>query len=156
MNTIPACISESQTLEQGGRVKLRLLAPPAGRKRHRAANSLVTGTADIRGERLDILVSSIEYAGNIIPVQLATYDIDGQRGIFVPGSESRTAAKEVLGDVSQGMGGSISFAGCRATGGDGPHAGCPAGRDTVHLATRQGGQGKAEGRVQGVAGHKKQ
>ena len=74
-------------------------------------NSLITGTANIQGERLDILVSSIEYSGNIIPVQLATYDIDGQRGIFVPGSESRTAAKEVLGDVSQSMGSSISFAG---------------------------------------------
>ena len=111
MNTSPACISESQTLEQGGRVKLRLLAPLQAGSVTVPANSLVTGTADIRGERLDILVSSIEYAGNIIPVQLATYDIDGQRGIFVPGSESRTAAKEVLGDVSQGMGGSISFAG---------------------------------------------
>lgn len=111
MNTIPACISESQTLEQGGRVKLRLLAPLQAGSVTVPANSQVTGTADIRGERLDILVSSIEYAGNIIPVQLATYDIDGQRGIFVPGSESRTAAKEVLGDVSQGMGGSISFAG---------------------------------------------
>ena len=111
MNTIPACISESQTLEQGGRVKLRLLEPLQAGSITVPANSLVTGTADIRGERLDILVSSIEYAGNIIPVELATYDIDGQRGIFVPGSESRTAAKEVLGDVSQSMGGSISFAG---------------------------------------------
>ena len=111
MNTIPACISESQTLEQGGRVKLRLLEPLQAGSITVPANSLVTGTADIRGERLDILVNSIEYAGNIIPVELATYDIDGQRGIFVPGSESRTAAKEVLGDVSQSMGGSISFAG---------------------------------------------
>lgn len=111
MNTIPACISESQTLEQGGRVKLRLLDPLQAGSVTIPANSPVTGTADIRGERLDILVSSIEYAGNIIPVELATYDIDGQRGIFVPGSESRTAAKEVLGDVSQSMGGSISFAG---------------------------------------------
>ena len=111
MNTIPACISESQTLEQGGRVKLRLLEPLQAGNVTVPANSLVTGTADIRGERLDILVSSIEYAGNIIPVQLATYDIDGQRGIFVPGSESRTAVKEMAGDVSQSMGGSISFAG---------------------------------------------
>ena len=111
MNTIPACISESQTIEQGGRVKLRLLEPLQAGNVTVPANSLVTGTADIRGERLDILVSSIEYAGNIIPVQLATYDIDGQRGIFVPRSESRTAVKEVAGDVSQSMGGSISFAG---------------------------------------------
>ena len=110
-NTIPACISESQTIEQGGRVKLRLLESLQAGNVTVPVNSLITGTANIQGERLDILVSSIEYSGNIIPVQLATYDIDGQRGIFVPGSESRTAAKEVLGDVSQSMGSSISFAG---------------------------------------------
>ena len=51
MNTIPACISESQTLEQGGRVKLRLLEPLQAGSITVPANSLVTGTADIRGER---------------------------------------------------------------------------------------------------------
>ena len=110
-NTISACISESQTIEQGGRVKLRLLEPLQAGNITIQVNSMVTGTANIQGERLDILVSSIEYAGNIIPVELAIYDIDGQRGIFVPGSEGRTAAKEVMGDVSQSMGNSISFAG---------------------------------------------
>lgn len=49
MNTIPACISESQTLEQGGRVKLRLLEPLQAGSITVPANSLVTGTADIRG-----------------------------------------------------------------------------------------------------------
>lgn len=110
-NTISACISESQTIEQGGRVKLRLLEPLQAGNITIPVNSMVTGIANIQGERLDILVSSIEYAGNIIPVELAIYDIDGQRGIFVPGSEGRTAAKEVMGDVSQSMGNSISFAG---------------------------------------------
>lgn len=110
-NTISACISESQTIEQGGRVKLRLLEPLQAGNITIPVNSMVTGTANIQGERLDILVSSIEYAGNIIPVELAIYDIDGQRGIFVPGSEGRTAAKEVMGDVSQSIGNSISFAG---------------------------------------------
>lgn len=110
-NTISACISESQTIEQGGRVKLRLLESLQAGNITIPVNSMVTGTANIQGERLDILISSIEYAGNIIPVELATYDIDGQRGIFVPGSEGRTAAKEVMGDVSQSMGNSISFAG---------------------------------------------
>ena len=110
-NTISACISESQTIEQGGRVKLRLLEALQAGNITMPINSMVTGTANIQGERLDILVSSIEYAGNIIPVELAIYDIDGQRGIFVPGSEGRTAAKEVMGDVSQSMGNSISFAG---------------------------------------------
>ena len=153
MNTIPACISENQTLEQGGRVKLRLLEPLQAGSVTVPANSLVTGTADIRGERLDILVSSIEYAGNIIPVELATYDIDGQRGIFVPGSESRQGS--IGGREPEHGRQHLLRRFRRAAGGDGPHAGCPARRDTVHLAAGQGGQGKAEGRVQGVTGHKK-
>ena len=48
--------------------------------------------------------------GMIIPVQLATYDIDGQKGIFVPGSETRNAAKDAAGTVSESMGNSVSFA----------------------------------------------
>jgi len=109
-NTISACISEEQTIEQGGRVKLRLLQPLQAGNITVPANSLVTGAAVIQGERLDILISSIEYAGNIIPVQLATYDVDGQKGIFVPGSETRSAAKDAAGTVSESMGNSISFA----------------------------------------------
>ena len=109
-NTIAACISENQTVEQGGRVRLRLLQPLQAGNITVPANSLVTGAAVIRGERLDILISSIEYAGNIIPVQLATYDIDGQKGIFVPGSETRSAAKDAAGTVSESMGNSVSFA----------------------------------------------
>lgn len=113
-NTIAACISENQTIEQGGRVRLRLLQPLQAGNITVPANSLVTGAAVIQGERLDIQISSIEYAGNIIPVQLATYDVDGQKGIFVPGSETRNAAKDAAGTVSESMGNSVSFA--RSTG----------------------------------------
>ena len=109
-NTIVACISENQTVEQGGRVRLRLLQPLQAGNIIVPANSLVTGAAVIRGERLDILISSIEHAGNIIPVQLATYDVDGQKGIFVPGSDTRSAAKDAAGMVSESMGNSVSFA----------------------------------------------
>ena len=109
-NTIAACISENQTIEQGGRVRLRLLQPLQAGSITVPENSLVTGAAVIQGERLDILISSIEYAGNIIPVQLATYDIHGQKGIFVPGSETRNAAKDAAGTVSESMGNSVSFA----------------------------------------------
>ena len=109
-NTIAACISENQTVEQGGRVRLRLLQPLQAGNITVPANSLVTGAAVIQGERLDILISSIEYAGNIIPVQLAAYDVDGQKGIFVPGSDTRSAAKDAAGTVSESMGNSVSFA----------------------------------------------
>lgn len=139
-NTIAACISENQTIEHGGRVKLRLLQPLQAGNITVPANSLVTGAAVIQGERLDIQISSIEYAGNIIPVQLATYDVDGQKGIFVPGSESRNAVKDAAGTVSESMGNSISFA-------------RSAGQQVVMDLTRgvmQGGTRLISGRVRAV------
>lgn len=139
-NTIAACISENQTIEQGGRVKLRLLQPLQAGNITVPANSLVTGAAVIQGERLDILISSIEYAGNIIPVQLATYDVDGQKGIFVPGSDTRNAVKDAAGTVSESMGNSVSFA-------------RSAGQQVVMDLTRgvmQGGTRLISGRVRAV------
>lgn len=108
-NTIPACISEDQILTQGQRVRLRLLQPLQAGNVIIPAGSLVTGNVTIQGERLEINIQNLEYGGNIIPVEMAVYDIDGQRGIFVPGSENRSAAKEALADVGNNMGNSVSF-----------------------------------------------
>lgn len=68
----------------GQTVKLRLLEPLQAGNVIVPKNSLVSGSAKVQGERLDILVSSLEYAGNIIPVELAVYDSDGQRGFPFP------------------------------------------------------------------------
>ena len=35
---------------------------------------MVVGTGKIQGERLDIEITSLEYDGTIIPVELAVYD----------------------------------------------------------------------------------
>lgn len=78
-NTVAACIHQDQTLVDGQAVKLRLLEPMQAGNIVVPKNTLVAGTAKVQGERLDILVSSIEYAGNIIPVELAVFDTDGQR-----------------------------------------------------------------------------
>ena len=45
--------------------------------------AVVVGTGKIQGERLDIEITSLEYDGTIIPVELAVYDTDGQPGIFI-------------------------------------------------------------------------
>ena len=79
-NTVAACIHQDQTLTDGQAVKLRLLEPMQAGNIVVPKNTLVAGTTKVQGERLDILVSSIEYAGNIIPVELAVFDTDGQRG----------------------------------------------------------------------------
>ena len=109
-NTVAACIHQDQTLTDGQAVKLRLLEPMQAGNIVVPKNTLVAGTAKVQGERLDILVSSIEYAGNIIPVELAVFDTDGQKGLYVPSSMEQEAFNEAMANIGSGLGTSISFA----------------------------------------------
>lgn len=109
-NTVAACIHQDQTLTDGQAVKLRLLEPMQAGNIVVPKNTLVAGTTKVQGERLDILVSSIEYAGNIIPVELAVFDTDGQKGLSVPSSMEQEAFNEAMANIGSGLGTSISFA----------------------------------------------
>ena len=109
-NTVAACIHQDQTLVDGQAVKLRLLEPMQAGNIVVPKNTLVAGTAKVQGERLDILVSSIEYAGNIIPLELAVFDTDGQKGLSVPSSMEQEAFNEAMANIGSGLGTSISFA----------------------------------------------
>ena len=109
-NTVAACIHQDQTLTDGQAVKLRLLEPMQAGNIVVPKNTLVAGTAKVQGERLDILVSLIEYAGNIIPVELAVFDTDGQKGLSVPSSMEQEAFNEAMANIGSGLGTSISFA----------------------------------------------
>ncbi|EHG99627.1 conjugative transposon protein TraM [Paraprevotella clara] len=109
-NTVAACIHQDQTLTDGQAVKLRLLEPMQAGNIVVPKNTLVAGTAKVQGERLDILVSSIEHAGNIIPVELAVFDTDGQKGLSVPSSMEQEAFNEAMANIGSGLGTSISFA----------------------------------------------
>ena len=109
-NTVAACIHQDQTLTDGQAVKLRLLEPMQAGNIVVPKNTLVAGTAKVQVGRLDILVSSIEYAGNIIPVELAVFDTDGQKGLSVPSSMEQEAFNEAMANIGSGLGTSISFA----------------------------------------------
>ena len=109
-NTVAACIHQDQTLVDGQAVKLRLLEPMQAGNIVVPKNTLVAGVAKVQGERLDITVSSIEHAGNIIPVELAVFDTDGQKGLSVPSSMEQEAFNEAMANIGSGLGTSISFA----------------------------------------------
>lgn len=108
-NTVAACIHQDQTLTDGQAVKLRLLEPMQAGNIVVPKNTLVAGVAKVQGERLDITVSSIEHAGNIIPVELAVFDTDGQKGLSVPSSMEQEAFNEAMANIGSGLGTSISF-----------------------------------------------
>ena len=108
-NTISACVYGAQSVTDGQAVKLRLLEPMAVADKIIPRNAVVVGTAKIQGERLDIEITSLEYAGTIIPVELAVYDTDGQPGIFIPNSMEMNAVREVAANMGGSLGSSINI-----------------------------------------------
>jgi conjugative transposon TraM protein len=108
-NTISACIHADQTLMDGESVRLRLLEPMQAGKMLIRENTLLSGLAKIQGERLQITVNSLEYNGNIIPVEMLVYDTDGQKGIFIPDTKEINAAKEIAANMGTNAGTSISL-----------------------------------------------
>jgi conjugative transposon TraM protein len=106
-NSIRACVYQTITLTNGKEVQIRLLEPMRAGNILIPANTIVTGACRIRGERMDVTITSIQYANNIIPVELLVYDTDGQRGIFVPNSDEVKAAKEVAATLANSAGTSI-------------------------------------------------
>ena len=108
-NTISACVYGAQSVTDGQTVRLRLLEPMAVADRIIPRNAVVVGTAKIQGERLEIGITSLEYAGTIIPVELAVYDTDGQPGIFIPNSMEMNAVREVAANMGGNLGSSINI-----------------------------------------------
>lgn len=108
-NSIRACVYQTVTLTSGKELQLRLLEPMRAGDILIPVNTVVTGTCRIGGERMDVTVNSIQYADNIIPVEILVYDTDGQRGISVPGSDEVKAAKEVAATLANSAGTSISI-----------------------------------------------
>ncbi len=115
-NTIKACVHNDQIIISGQNVKLRLLEPIKAGDLNIPRHEIIIGIASVQGERLNILVKSIEYSGKIIPVEMLVYDMDGQQGIFVPGSMERNAAKEIVAGMGSSSGTSISVNGQSAAG----------------------------------------
>ena len=73
------------------------------------ANTVLTGTARIDGERMMITVSAVQYRGSVIPVELLVYDMDGGEGISVPASDEISAVKEIAANAGSGLGSSITI-----------------------------------------------
>ena len=108
-NTITACVHDEQTILNGQSVRLRLLEPMKAGNILIPRNTLITGMGKIQGERLDVIINSLEYEGSIISVQIMVYDTDGQQGVFIPNTAEVNAAKEIVANMGASAGTSISL-----------------------------------------------
>ncbi len=109
-NTLPVVVNHTTTLREGDYVALRLLEPAHIGELRIPRQSLLIAQAKLGGNRLQLLVKSIEIGGRIIPVKLSAYDLDGQEGIYIPGAEQVSALKEVGANIGGSVGTSFTFA----------------------------------------------
>jgi conjugative transposon TraM protein len=106
-NSIKACVHETQTIIGEMGVKLRLLEPAQTPSQTIPKGTIVMANAKFQGGRLQLKVTSIELEGNIIPVDITIYDLDGQQGLYVPYSPEMNALTEMAGNMSQTSGTSV-------------------------------------------------
>ena len=102
-NAIQAVVHEDQVLVTGSTIKLRLTSDIYVAGTLIPKDSFVFGTASVNGERLLVEISSIRLNNSLFPVKLSVYDLDGQAGIYIPGSISRNVAKQSVSQDIQGL-----------------------------------------------------
>lgn len=108
-NSISACVNQTVTVTDGQEVQFRLLESMRAGDHIIPVNTLVSGSARISGERMNIMIDFIQHAGNVIPVEIVVFDLDGNPGINVPGSEEITTMKEIAANMGTSMGSSITI-----------------------------------------------
>ena len=109
-NTLPVVVDHTTALREGDYVALRLLESAHIGELRIPRQSLLIAQAKLGGNRLQLLVKSMEIGGRIIPVKLSAYDLDGQEGIYIPGAEQVSALKEVGANIGGSVGTSFTFA----------------------------------------------
>lgn len=109
-NTLKVVVDRTTVLKEGDNVVLRLLETAKVQGLRIPRQSRLIASAKIEGNRMHLLIKSIEVGGHIIAVKLSAYDTDGQEGVYIPGSEDINALKEVGANIGGSMGTSFTFA----------------------------------------------
>ena len=108
-NTIAACVHGTQTVSDGQALRIRLLEPMAVDDLLIPKGTVLVGGTRVEGERMGILIETVEYRGTLFPVELEVYDADGQQGILVPNSMEYDAAREIAAGMGTSIGSSINI-----------------------------------------------
>lgn len=108
-NSVKASVQKTQTIIGESGVRLRLLEPAQTPNRTIPQGTILTAIGKFQGGRLHLKVTSIELEGNIIPVDIIIYDLDGQQGLYVPYSPERNAVTDIVANMGNSTGLSFSM-----------------------------------------------
>lgn len=75
----------NKTVKSGSTVRLRTTEACSINGVEIPTNTVISGIAQLSGERAKITVTSIKYNGELLPCKFSIYDNDGIEGLFVPG-----------------------------------------------------------------------
>ncbi|WP_418263651.1 conjugative transposon protein TraM [Flavobacterium faecale] len=106
-NSIRAVIQETQVVVGETSVHLRLLQAAKTANFILPKGTVLTANAKLQQGRVQMKITSIEQDGNIIPVTIIVYGLDGQEGLSVPYSPEMSAFKEMAANMGQTSGSSI-------------------------------------------------
>jgi len=103
-NSIQAVIHETQSIVSGSTVKLRLMNDVYVNGLLIPKGNFIFGIGQMDGDRLHIIIKSILYKNDLLPVDLSVFDLDGMEGIHIPGSISKDAGKQITNNALEGIG----------------------------------------------------
>ena len=109
VGTIRAMVYGDQEINTtGSRIKIRLLEPLYVRGIIIPTNTLLYGMGQFSGQRVNLVIRSIQYQNRLFPVNIQVYDMDGMVGLYVPNMTNLDLAKQTASQVAQnGLGSSL-------------------------------------------------
>ncbi|WPO84652.1 conjugative transposon protein TraM (plasmid) [Chryseobacterium sp. JJR-5R] len=100
---IKAVIDENNKGFLGSRIRLRLLEDIFIRNKKISKGSILYGQiSGFSMQRVDLKIVSVFVKGEIYPVNLSIYDVDGMKGLYVPQSVFRDMMREMGSNSVQG------------------------------------------------------
>ncbi|WP_316848959.1 conjugative transposon protein TraM [Pedobacter agri] len=101
---VKAIIDQDITALAGSRIRIRLLeGMQVGEVMVPGGSFLYAMVSGFSDQRIRLSISSVYYAGKILPVKLEIYDLDGLAGLYVPASFFREFSKNIGGESIQGV-----------------------------------------------------
>lgn len=102
-NALKATVQQTITVKDGDILPIRLTEDAYAGNIVLRAGTVVNGIVKLEGNRLNVIVTNLEYKGRIMQVQLCVYDIDAQKGIYVPDGDVAQVASETASALGDGL-----------------------------------------------------